>query len=478
MLIFFMFCLLWIILMCHFLILFLPISGRGITYHPALMIIPQASSEAAANRPLWYTVVRMIHDTVTMQGLYPQPQSTPLAELQARAARLQAAMREANLDGVMATQNADIFYLSGAIQQAQVYLPVEGEPILMVRKHPGRAEADSPLGQGWGRIVAVRSLRDLPALIEEAGGRKPAAIGWELDTLPVLTSGAFERALQPLGAKHLDASMLFRRVRALKSDYEIAQIKRAAQVSDVIVKAAARYLREGISELEVAARVEAEARIAGHSGLQRMRFPGQEMHMGHVLAGESGAIPSFMNSPQGGPGLGPWAPFGAGRRLIRRGEPVLLDFASEWGGYISDQTRTLSVGKLSQFWLDAYSAMRAVQQHLERNVRPGITSGDLYTMAVEYATNLGYGDNFMGPPESESPGQRVPFVGHAVGLELDEWPALQRGTDAVLEVGMVLAIEPKLIFESRGAIGIEDTYLLTQEGLQALTFSTRDIIEV
>jgi Xaa-Pro aminopeptidase len=83
----------------------------------------------------------------------------------------------------------------------------------------------------------------------------------------------------------------------------------------------------------------------------------------------------------------------------------------------------------------------------------------------------------MGPTESASPGQRVAFVGHAVGLELDEWPPLQRGTDAVLEAGMTLAIEPKMIFEGKGAIGVEDTYLLTDDGLQALTFSTREIIE-
>jgi Xaa-Pro dipeptidase len=419
----------------------------------------------------------MVHETPAISELYPSSYLTPLSELQARAGRLQAAMREAELDGLVATQNADVFYLSGAVQQAQVYLPVEGEPLLMVRKHPGRAQADSTLGKGWGRIVPVRSLRELPGLIEGATGRKPASIGWELDTLPVLTFGAYERALESLGAQFVDASNLFKRVRAIKSDYEIERIRQAATISDAIVQAAARHLRDGISELELAAQVELEARLAGHSGIQRMRFPGQEMHMGHVLAGESGAIPSFMNSPQGGAGLGPWMPFGAGRRPIGRGEPVLLDFASEWGGYISDQTRTLSIGRLSQFWVDAYAATREVQKHLESTVHPGITAGQLYNMAVEHAGKLGYAANFMGPPESASPGQRVPFVGHAVGLELDEWPALQRGSDAILEAGMVLAIEPKLIFEGRGAVGIEDTYLLTADGLQPLTFSTREIVE-
>ena len=200
--------------------------------------------------------------------------------------------------------------------------------------------------------------------------------------------------------------------------------------------------------------------------------------MGHLLAGDSGSVASFMNSPNGGTGPGPWAPYGSGTRTIRNGEPILIDYAGEWGGYIADQTRMLSLGPLDAFWRDAYAAMRDVASHLEGNVRPGITSGGLYEMAVARATELGYGDNFMGPPDDVSPGQKVPFVGHAVGLELDEWPPLQRGTDAMLEAGMVLAIEPKVVFEGKGAIGIEDTYLLTTEGLTPLTFSSREIVEV
>src|SRR5438477_3286766 len=140
------------------------------------------------------------------------------------------------------------------------------------------------------------------------------------------------------------------------------------------------------------------------------------MHMGYLLAGNSGALASFMNSPTGGYGPGPWSPYGASVRRIRRGEPVLLDYVGEWGGYIADQTRMLSIGTLSSFWLDAYAAMLEVEWHLAREVRPGMTSGDVYDLALERATQLGYGDYFMGPPEEESPGQKVPFVGHGVGL--------------------------------------------------------------
>jgi Xaa-Pro aminopeptidase len=406
---------------------------------------------------------------------YEPVERIPAEELRQRASGLQELMREAGVDGVFATQNADVYYLSGTLQQAQVYLPGSGQPVVMVRKHAGRSTADSSLPAEM--IVAVKSLRELPGIIENAGER-PQTLGFELDTLPVSTFQAYEKALKPLEVQLVDASALFRRVRAIKSDYEVGLIRRAATVADAALKAAAANLREGIREVELAALVEGAARVAGHSGTIRIRAYGQEMHMGQLLAGRSGGVPSFMNSPTGGAGVGPWSPVGAGNRQIVRGEPVFLDYTGEWGGYIADQTRMLSIGKLDSFWLDAFGAMRKVQEKLVRAVRPGISSGDFYDMAVGFASDLGYANNFMGPSDEESPGQRATFVGHGVGLELDEWPPLERGTDARLEVGMVLAVEPKVIYPDRGAIGIEDTYLLTPGGLDSLTFSTREIIEV
>lgn len=400
---------------------------------------------------------------------------TPRSELEHRASRLQAAMREAGLDGVLATQNADVFYLSGVVQQAQLYMPLEGPPCLMVRKHFDRARMTTALDES--QVVGIRSLRELPGLIEGAGGR-PRRLGLELDTLPYNTYQAYAKALAPLEAELVDASTLFRQVRAIKSEYELDQIRTAARVADVGIRAAAEAAQEGMTELELAAIIEAATRVAGHSGVLRMRFFGQEMHMGHLLAGNAGGVASFMNSPTGGYGVGPWAPYGASRRPIRRGEPVFIDYTGEWGGYIADQTRMLSIGPLSQFWQESYVAMVDVETYVAANARPGMTSGELFSLAEERATHLGHGEYFMGPPEAESPGQKVPFIGHGVGLELDEWPPLQRGTDAVLQAGMVLALEPKLIYPNRGAVGLEDTYVLTEQGLSPLTISSPQIFVV
>src|SRR5205807_2174205 len=131
----------------------------------------------------------------------------------------QSAMREAGLDGLLATQNADVFYLSGVIQQSQVYVPAQGTSVLMVRKHHGRAMSVTQLGED--AVVAVRSLKELPSIMDAAGGGKPGKIGLELDTLPVTVFNSYSKALAPLGAELVDGSNVFRMVRSIKSDYEI-----------------------------------------------------------------------------------------------------------------------------------------------------------------------------------------------------------------------------------------------------------------
>ena len=105
--------------------------------------------------------------------------------------------------------------------------------------------------------------------------------------------------------------------------------------------------------------------------------------------------------------------------------------------------------------------------------KPSATGGELYDLAVGLAAELGYGEYFMGHGD-----ERIPFVGHGVGLELDEYPFLARGQDMPLEKGMVIALEPKLIYPGLGVVGIENTHLVTDDGLETLTVSEEDIIIV
>jgi Xaa-Pro aminopeptidase len=231
-----------------------------------------------------------------------------------------------------------------------------------------------------------------------------------------------------------------------------------------VAGAARDIIREGMTELDLAGRVEAEARRRGHQGVVRMRMWGGELFYGHLLAGPSAAVPSYLASPTGGTGAGPAVAQGAGFAKIRPHQPILLDYVFAWQGYIADHTRIFAIGELPNDLMRAHQAMLDLQAVLKQQARPGVNAGDLYDAAIQWAADKGYGNWFMGADD-----QRIRFIGHGVGLELDEYPFLAQGQDMPLEKNMTIALEPKLIIPGKGVVGIENTHIVTDDGLEQIT---------
>jgi Xaa-Pro aminopeptidase len=244
-------------------------------------------------------------------------------------------------------------------------------------------------------------------------------------------------------------------------------------LADVVTRSMTDFLREGISEVELAGHLEAVARRLGHQGIVRMRLWNNELFYGHLMAGAGAAVPSYLSSPTGGTGLSPAVAQGSSQRPIQRHEPVLMDYVFALDGYLVDQTRIFAIGGLPDELVAGHKAMLEVQQALRVAAKPSATGGELYDLAVGLATELGYGRHFMGQGD-----ERIPFVGHGVGLELDEYPFLAKGQNMPLEKGMVIALEPKLIYPGLGVVGIENTHLVTDDGLEPLTVSEEDIVVV
>jgi Xaa-Pro aminopeptidase len=142
---------------------------------------------------------------------------------------------------------------------------------------------------------------------------------------------------------------------------------------------------------------------------------------------------------------------------------VLVDYVFALNGYYSDHARIFSIGDLPDKLMAAHRAMLDVQALVKKAAQPGVRSGDIYDLALERATELGYAENFMGVGE-----KRIRFVGHGVGVELDEYPFLAAGQDLELQENMTLALEPKLIFPEKGVVGIENTHVVTGDGLEQL----------
>lgn len=391
---------------------------------------------------------------------------TPAEELKNRAEKLQKEMAIHSLEGILMLHNADLFYFTGAIQQGALYVPVVGDPLYLVRKDHGRARMES----GLKNVVPFKSPRDIPGVFADFGFAMPKAIGMELDVVPVAVMNRFRQGLGECSVS--DATPLIRNVRAVKSDYEINIMKDAALIVDKVCQRAVEVIREGMTDLDLAAELEFVARRAGHQGLVRMRGFNNELFYGHVFSGADSAVPTYSDTPLGGVGINPSFPQGASYKKIRRNEPITVDFTGVFDGYIVDQTRMFSVGELSDQLNKAYADMLAIQEHAKQVAKPGVTWGGLYDECLQMACDMGYRDHFMG-----SKGAQVSFIGHGTGVELDEYPFIARGfNEHLLEEKMTFAFEPKAVFPGLGAVGVENTFRVAADGLKHLTFSSQELI--
>jgi Xaa-Pro aminopeptidase len=233
------------------------------------------------------------------------------------------------------------------------------------------------------------------------------------------------------------------------------------------------FLRPGMREVDVSAEVEYRLRRAGNEGVPRLRAFNAELFIGLAVAGDGAAAPGYFDGPVVGAGLSPAYPQGASERTVRAGDPVLVDFSAVHGGYVVDMTRVAVCGALDPALARAFDVAVAIQDEIARGLRPGVACAELWEHARAMAEQARLGDFFMGPP-----GDQARFVGHGVGLELDELPVLAPGFKAPLRAGQTVAIEPKFVFPGAGAVGIENTFVVREGGGEKLTSPLADEILV
>ena len=212
------------------------------------------------------------------------------SEIDTRIKKLQGQMED--LTGAILFESVDMGYFSGTSQDGLVYIPKYDEPVVMVRKSLQRAVHESPLD--------VHSLKSLKNLKADLGITLGAVIGLELDILPY---NNYSRVANALGdVKLVDVSERIKHIRSVKSEFEIGLIKRAAEIVDAGISSIPDHIKEGMSEIELAAKMEAAMRSVGHQGIVRFRKFNQALPMGHLMSGPNAAVPSFVASPTGGVG--------------------------------------------------------------------------------------------------------------------------------------------------------------------------------
>lgn len=381
-----------------------------------------------------------------------------MTEHQTRVARYQQGLAERGLAGALLLNSVDVFYLSGTGQNGALWVPAAGAPILLVRKSFARARAEAGLPD----------VRPFPASKALAGVLGAAGkVGVAFEAVPQGTLDFWRRSLP--AAELVDAGPILRDLRQVKSESELAVMREGAKRMCGVFAEIPSFLRAGLRELDLSAEVECRLRKAGNEGSPRLRAFNASFFVGLALTGEGAAVPGAFDGPVVGAGLSAANPGGASGRVVRRGEPVLFDFTSVHGGYVIDMTRIAVVGALAPELERAFAVARAIQDELARSLRPGAACSDLWEQALAMAEQAGLGDRFMGPP-----GDQARFVGHGVGLELDELPVLAPGFKAPLREGMTIAVEPKFVFPAQGAVGIENTFVVTASGGEKLTSAIAD----
>lgn len=396
-------------------------------------------------------------------------QFTPRQELEPRLRRVQTELRRAGLDGALVFHKADLFYLTGTAQNAVVFVPADGDLVLLVRRSLNRARTES----AWPEVYAYRSLSDLPGLLRDRGHGGFSRLGLELDVLPARHYLKLGQAFPDVTFD--DVTPILRGVRMVKSAYEIERIEQAAEQLRLVFAAIPEMMKDGCArEIDLAARIEGFLRAHRHQGLIRTRRYGSEMLFGAVSAGASASYPTDFDGPDGMEGLYAAVPQNGGERLIRRGEPLMIDLCGGYDGYIADKTRIYCSGGLrDEEMLRAHHFALTVQAEVQGLMRPGAHTGRIYQTIEAMVSSSPFAANFMGYGDNQSR-----FVGHGVGLELDEWPILTTKSQVVLKEGMVIAVEPKFFFGDRGGVGIENTWLITREGCRNLTADDDQVVPV
>ena len=396
----------------------------------------------------------------------------PKAELALRHERCRALLDRfaPGAGGLLAFARPNIYYLAGVMGAALVWLPKEGEPLLFVRKGLERARLDSP----DMAVAQYRSYGDLAELAAAHGAPLTPVIAAEQSALSWALADNLKKRLPDISFISGDA--VLPRARAVKTVWELAKMREAGRRhAEAMEELLPRVIEPGMTELEIARKtLEAFADLDG-LGSTRMSNFGEELILGAVSAGDNGNYPTFYNGPLGGMGAHPSVPFlGCPRTVWKENHVLMIDVGFSFEGYNSDKSITYFSGgrrDIPAVVQKAHDACRRIEERAAAKLRPGALPMDIYRAALAEADEAGFAEGFMGHG-----GNKVPFLGHGIGLCIDDWPPIADRFDTPIEDGMTFALEPKVGLPGIGMVGTENTWLVTPEGGECLSGGIRDIV--
>lgn len=389
----------------------------------------------------------------------------PYSELQSRLTRFRQVMDVQNPDWQMAIvfSKINLFYFTGTMQEGMLVIPRDGDAIFWVRRSYERAVEESL----FPVIKPMESFKDAAAFYKSI----PETIHLETEFVPLSMYQRFQKYFAAKNVKSLDSQISW--VRARKSAFEIDLMEECGKVhARVLEEIVPTLIRENMSEAEFAIEIYSAMVREGHQGHVRFGMFDTDMVLGHVAFGESSIYPTSFNGPGGNYGMGPAMPsFGSRKRQLTNGDLIFVDIGCGKFGYHTDKTMTYVFRKpLPKEAEQIHHECVAIQNEIASMLKPGAVPSEIYfsiinKLPAEFLKNfMGYGN------------RQVKFLGHGIGITIDEAPVIAKGFDEPIEEGMVFALEPKKGIPEIGMVGIENTFVVTPNGGRCITGNNPGLI--
>lgn len=384
-----------------------------------------------------------------------------LEEVALRTEKIQEAMRGADCPALLISSNANIYYASGRLFRGYVYVPAAGEAVFLVIR---------PSEFTGGNVLNIRKPEQICEVLVKNGIGVPDRIGLELDNLTVNEFTRLSKALAP--AETFDISGLMRGVREIKSPFELKLMREDGLHHVEVYRRITSLYRENMTDVEFQIEIERCLRLEGCLGYTRMAGNLMEINMGSVLAGSNADAPGPYDFSMGGAGVDLALPVGANGEVIREGTTVMVDMNGNFNGYQTDLTRVWRLGQVSGLAEKAHNLSISILRRLEEISVPGFPVSEMAAEAYAMVEREGLADYFMGHR------QQVGFIGHGVGIQLNEHPVIMTRSKELLKENMTIALEPKFVIPGVGAVGVENTYVVTSSGLENLTPLNEEMIDL
>lgn len=383
-------------------------------------------------------------------------------ELKLRRDKIRTLMVQQGIDAALITCNVNLIYTYGRVVSGYLYLPLNAPARLFI-KRPNDIEGE--------HIHPIRKPEQITELLKECDLPLPAKLmleGGELSFTEYNRLAACfpETEVVPCG------TALIRQARSVKTPIEIEMFRRSGAAHTKAYEQIPSVYQPGMTDRQLSIEIERLMRLEGCLGIFRVFGQSMEIFMGSLLAGDNAAVPSPYDFALGGKGLDPSLPGGVSGTLLQAGQCFMVDMGGNFYGYMGDMSRVFSIGRLPEQAYTAHQTCIEIQEEIAAMAKPGTVCEDMYNKAIEIVTKAGFADYFMGVD------QKAKFIGHGIGLEINEMPVLAPRMKQELEPGMVFALEPKIVLPGIGPVGIENSWAVTTDGLEKLTLCKEEIIEL